>query len=86
MKTPDLDTDLPALVPEIIADTITQDPERARRLCERARRHWKTDAGFRRSFRRKDERDVLAMWLQHWHDGENIRARRCLDLNPKLHD
>jgi len=33
MKTPNLDTDKPALVPEI-----TQDPATARKLCERARR------------------------------------------------
>ena len=86
MKTPDLDSDLPALVPEVIADTITQDPECARRLCERARRHWLTNAGFRRSFLRKDERSVLAMWFQHWLDAENARACRCLDMRSKLHD
>ena len=76
MKTPDLDTDLPALVLEIIADTITQDPASARRLCERARRHWLTNAGFRRSFKRKDERSVLAMWFQHWTDNENAQSCR----------
>ena len=85
MKTPDLDTDL-AAIPEIIADTLTQDPATARRLCERARRHWKTNGGFRRSFKRKDERSVLAMWFQHWLDGESLRSCRCLDMKSKLHD
>lgn len=66
MKTPDLDTDKPALIPEIIAAACTQDPEAQARLCERARRHWKTTAGFRRSFIRKDERAVLRMWFEHW--------------------
>jgi hypothetical protein len=65
-----LDADLPALIPEIIAEAITQDQDAARRMCARARLLWETNAGFRRSFRRKDERDVLTMWFRHWSDGE----------------
>ena len=79
MKTPDLDTNL-TVIPEAVADTLTQDKATSARLCERARRHWKTNAGFRKSFARKDEREVLTMWMGHW------LARPCLDLNPKLKD
>lgn len=66
MKAPDLDTDLPALVPELIAEQVTQDETVQAKLCSRARRHWKTVAGFRKSFVRKDERAVLRMWFDHW--------------------
>ena len=65
MNPPDLDSDL-MVIPEIIAASLTPDPATARRLCERARRHWKTNAGFRRSFARRDERDQLTVWMKHW--------------------
>lgn len=73
---PDLDQDMPALSPEIIAEQCTTDPATVSRLCERARRHYKTNAGFRRSFVRKDERDVLKTWFEHWIAGDAARERR----------
>ena len=76
MNTPDLDVDKPSLIPELIAEGITTDPATVSRLCARARRHWKTNAGFRNSFKRKDERDVLAMWFEHWIAGEAARENK----------
>lgn len=72
MKQHNLDKDT-LLVPEVIADIITQDRGQADRLCEKARRHWRESEGFRRSFRRKDERATLAMWFKHWQDSESKR-------------
>ena len=68
MKTRHLDKDKPAMVPEIVAQTITQNPFILEYLCARARRHWRTSPAFRKSFQGKDEREVLTMWLIHWSE------------------
>ncbi len=65
---PDIDRALPELVPEVIASRATQDRDEQTRLCVRLRHHWKTNPGFRDSFKRKDPRDVCFMWMEHWHE------------------
>lgn len=72
MKTHDLDKDKPAMVPEIVAQTVTQNPHTLEYLCARARRHWRTIPSFRRSFAGKDEREVLTMWLTYWLENPSL--------------
>lgn len=67
---PDIDTALPDLVPEVIASRATRDRDEQTRLCVRLRHHWKTNPGFRNSFKREDPRDVCFMWMEHWSEAE----------------
>jgi hypothetical protein len=67
---PDIDKALPDLVPEVIASRATRDRDEQTRLCVRLRHHWKTNPGFRNSFKRKDPRDVCFMWMAQWSESE----------------
>lgn len=59
----------PTVIPEIIADQLTQDRELAAALATRFNYHWRTNKSFRKSFSRRDERDQAAVWMRHWmHD------------------
>lgn len=55
-----------SVIPEIIADILTRDKELADCLCARLRYHWNNQPSFRKSFKRKDARDVTKMWFKHW--------------------
>ncbi len=65
MKSFSIDADTP-LVPEVIAASITPEKDKQKSLCERARHHYSDNEDFRKSFKRKDPRDVLEMWFKHW--------------------
>ena len=65
MKTYSIDDDTP-LIPEMVAEDVSQDASEREALCARARHHWATHEGFRASFKRQDERDKLAQWMRHW--------------------
>lgn len=57
------------LVPEALADLVTQDKKIADHLCDRARYQWCHNPSFRaKFFKGKDQRDVLLMWFNHWHE------------------
>lgn len=56
----------PCVIPEVIAESITKDKNKQTYLCNRARRHFADSENFRRSFKGKDEREVLGMWFKHW--------------------
>lgn len=77
LKTFDMDKDKPALSLEVIADCLTADRATADRLCERARMHWRTNDGFRASYKRKDERAVTRMWFRHWLESWEKEAPRA---------
>jgi hypothetical protein len=83
MKAPDLDNDT-CLVPEIIVDFLECSKEEKTYLCERARFFWTKNEGFRKSFRRKDHREVLMMWFRHWLEGK--RKQKPLDKSTILLD
>lgn len=87
--TPNIDTDKPALSLETIAATITPDPVRQDALCARLRNHYAVSKSFRKSFHRKDERDVAQMWMNHWNEGMNARSLKTQvewteDRNPDV--
>ena len=59
---------IPELAPEIIADIICPHNKLWQdKMCERLAHHWKTNEGFRNSFKRKDCREVCHMWFSHWY-------------------
>jgi hypothetical protein len=60
-----MDKDTP-LIPEIVADGLTQDREESARLGARAREMWATSAEFRKSFDEGDPRDVMRSWFMTW--------------------
>jgi len=65
MKTPKIDLETP-LIPEVIADTVTQDKELAVLLCERARWHYAFNGSFRRKCKGASGREHLKAFMSHW--------------------
>lgn len=77
MKRPNIDTDTP-LVPEIIADTVTQDKQLAEMLCNRARWHYAMQASFRSGCRKASGREYLAAFMHHWSLAGHERMKTFL--------
>lgn len=78
MKTPE-----EPVIPEVIADTLTQDRELAEALVVRFRFHWRTNKNFRKSFSRRDERDQAAVWMRHWMHDKSTTLRYLNDSNSE---
>jgi len=74
---PDIDRAIPELIPEVIASRATPDRKEQEILCVRLRHHWKTNQGFRNSFKRKDSRDVCLMWMEHWQAAAEKKSGRA---------
>ena len=64
---PDIDKDLPELSPEIIADSVSDDPIIQSRLCAMLRDKWRSHSTVRDSFKNKDCRVACRAWFLHWH-------------------
>lgn len=65
MKTYNLDNDTP-LVPEIIADSVTQDKDLSALICERLRWHYANTPSFRKKLRGAKCREFAKSFLDHW--------------------
>ena len=73
-----LDAETP-LIPEMVAETITQDAEEIEYVCHRARIHYVKDLRFRRKMRCKSCREWLIAFMDHW-----IGAMRKSGIPPQI--
>ena len=67
-----IDTETP-LIPEIVADRVTQDEWMVTILSERARKCYQVNDLFRKGCRSRHGNDYLFMFMQHWFKGEQKR-------------
>ena len=66
------------LLPEIIAEQITQDKEEVLYLVSRAERHYKNNEQFKKSItaRGNKGRDNLYMFMDHWLQALRLKKRQ----------
>jgi hypothetical protein len=60
-----IETDTP-LIPYLIAERLTREPDKVRYLCERAERHYQQGRQFARRLRGARSREWLYAFMEHW--------------------
>lgn len=68
MKAPSLDIDTP-LIPELIAEQITDSQGFINYASEKARQCYRFNTGFRKKLNGSASRDYLLMFMCHWYEG-----------------
>lgn len=67
------------IIPELVAELISR--EHATELTDRAERHYRDLPSFRKKIRSARGRDILEMFMCHWHTGNEARRAKGLHVN-----